>query len=283
MRIRLLSILALVVLAGGPGWALGFYGDVDPIPATVVLDKLQTGEPADQVLEVLGVNSEGSISGSAESGQVKLLFKDLTSIECKNSVYHVEAKDGKKHQIKHGRLSTHYTSPTFDCVVKNPQTGQAEEQMLDSTKIKSITFGAPAAGSAPAAAAPGDPSGTTGTASAVDRKDPKAVAAAVLTAIRAADGQALLALCNATNRKKLVPARLPEILKKLQEKAGNVEQIGDLRQGPSFATKGSVVAFLRTDGAETYVITLTNENGQYGFEDINSPDTAQWEKLAPLP
>ncbi|NLI75596.1 MAG: hypothetical protein GX442_04035 [Candidatus Riflebacteria bacterium] len=278
MRNRSLSILVLVVLAAGPGWALGFYGDVDPIPATVVLDKLQTGEPADQVLEVIGVNSEGSISGSAESGQVKLLFKDLAKIECANHVYHVETKDGKRHQIKFGRLSTHYTSPTFDCVVKNPKTGQAEEQMLDSTQIKSITFGAPAAGAAPAPT--GDSSGASG---AVDRKDPKAVAAAVLKAIRAADGQALLGLCNATNRRKITPEQLPEIMKELQQEAGNVEQIGDLRQGPSFATKGSVCAFLRTEGVETFVIMLTNENGEYGFEDINSPDTAQWEKLAPLP
>ncbi len=277
MRIPLLFVLVLVVSAACPGWALGFYGDVDPIPATVVLDKLQTGEPADQVLEVIGVSSEGSISGSAGNGQVKLLFKDLVRIECQNNVFHVEAKDGKKYQIKYGRLATHYTSPTFDCVVKNPQTGQPEEQMLDSTKIKSITFGPP-----PAAAGEGKAAGAA-TGPAIDRKDPKAVAAAVLNAIRTADGSALLGLCNAANRRKITPERLPEILQKLQKKAGNVDQIGDLRQGPSFAAKGSVGAFLRTEGAETFVIMLTNENGEYGFEDINSPDTAQWEKLAPLP
>jgi len=40
--------------------------------------------------------------------------------------------------------------------------------------------------------------------------------------------------------------------------------------------------FVRTAGAETYVITLTKEGDEYLFEDINSPDTDQWEKLPEL-
>jgi hypothetical protein len=111
----------------------------------------------------------------------------------------------------------------------------------------------------------------------IDRKNPRVVAEAVVKAIRSGDGPGLMALCNATNKKKITPERLPLALSSLQKKVGAAETIGELRERPG--GKGDVCAFLRQEGVETYVVTLTTEEGEYGFEDINSPDNADWEKF----
>ncbi len=75
--------------------------------------------------------------------------------------------------------------------------------------------------------------------------------------------------------------RNPKALTQLAKKAGGVEKIGEVKTGPSFKP-GSVCAFLRQEGQEAFVITLTCDGGEYGFEDINSPDTASWDKLPAL-
>lgn len=268
--------LILITFLGIPMSGASFYGDVDPIPATLVTDKLQTGEPSDHEYEVTGVNSEGTVSGSTDEGQIELMFKDLVKIEIRNNVHFVEAKDGRKYELKFGRLKTHYTSPTFDCMVKNPSTGKVEEMMMDAGKILSISFGAGKTGGNPTQAPKPEKA-------QVDRKDPRCVAEAVLKAIREEDGEGLMGLCNSTNKKKIKPGDLPKVFKKMKTKVGNVEKTGDLKTGPAFMAKGAVLAFLRVDGQEVFVIVLTNENGEYGFEDINSPDLKTWDKASPVP
>ncbi len=285
--IRYFALLCCSVLLL-PMAALAFHGDVDPIPATLV---------ADREYEVTSVSSEGHIEGSTPSGQKKILFKDIEKIEYANNVYTVTMKDGTKVDMKFGQLKTHYTSPTFDCMIKNPDTGKIEEAMLDPTTIKSLVFktkpsaeptAAPATQmTSPAPAAASDEKQTVPPASseaktapiAVDRKDPAAVAQALLTAIRANDSATVVSLLNAVNQKKISPKDIPEMMKELAAKIGSTEKIGAVKSGPSFMAKGTVCAFVRTEGVETYVITLTKEGDEYLFEDINSPDTAQWEKL----
>ena len=205
------------------------------------------------------------------------MFKNVAKIEAKGGVYHVVARDGKTYDLKFPSIKTHYTSATLDCVGENPDTGKTEELMLDPTQIKSIVF----ATQTPAPAPPSEPDILSPAAAraVVDRKNPRAVAEKVLRAIGRGDGEELLSVCNDANKKKIKPADLPKALEELRRDIGDVTEVGELRSAPPFMAKGTVLAFLRTEGAETFVIVLTKDGDKYGFEDINSPDTSNWEKL----
>lgn len=268
---------ALAILLAWPALVAAFYGTVDPIPATIILDKAQTREPTDREIKITGISSEGYIEGRAASGKVKLLFKDVAKIEAKGAVYHVVARNGTTYDLTYSSIKTHYTSATLDCIRVNPDTGKTEELMLDPTQIKSIVFVAPTP--APAPSSEPDVLPPAAAQAVVDRKNPRAVAEKVLRAIGRGDGEELLSVCNETNKKKIKPADLPKALEELRRDIGDVTEVGELRSAPPFMAKGTVLAFLRTEGAETFVIVLTKDGDEYGFEDINSPDTADWEKL----
>ncbi len=165
-----LCVLAIfVTLLNTAGYA--FYGDGPLIEATIVLDKKQTGEDADRELKVTAINSEGYIEGSEGSQKHYIEFKDIEKItfDLGTHAYTVTTWEGKSHTLKFGKLTTHKTSPTFDCMVFDADAGKPVEQMLDYTQIKSIAFAKPAAqGKAEPAAQSSEPAAPA--TAAVDQK-----------------------------------------------------------------------------------------------------------------
>ncbi|MFZ5952332.1 MAG: hypothetical protein ACOYXC_16635 [Candidatus Rifleibacteriota bacterium] len=127
--------------------AFAFYGDGPLLEATIILDKKQTRESTDRELKITGVNSEGFIQGSEGNQKHYIQFKDIEQIsfDLSTHAYTVKTWEGKTFKLKFGKLTTHNTSPTFDCMVLDESTGQPVEQMLDYTQIKSIVFKKPAA------------------------------------------------------------------------------------------------------------------------------------------
>lgn len=134
-------VLAIfVTLLNTAGYA--FSGDGPLIEATIVLDKKQTGEDADRELKVSAINSEGYIEGSEGSQKHYIEFKDIEKItfDLGTHAYTVTTWEGKSYTLKFGKLTTHKTSPTFDCMVVDDKQGKPVEAMLDFTQIKSIVF-----------------------------------------------------------------------------------------------------------------------------------------------
>ena len=103
----------------------------------------------------------------------------------------------------------------------------------------------------------------------------------VLAAIHAGDAAAIRPLLNATNQKEVSDERLPELLKEAKETIGDVTEVVEARKG---RRENQVAAKIRVVGNEVFVVVLTLENDQYLFEDLNSPDVADYkalEKIAP--
>lgn len=141
MRLLRVSFFLLVALLLACV-AQAFPGDGPLIEATIVLDKKQTGEAADKELKITGVNSEGYIEGSEGSEKHYILFKDIEKIvfDLGTHSYTVTTWEGKTHVLKYGKLTTHRTSPTFDCMVLDEEKGVGVEQGLDYTQFKSVVF-----------------------------------------------------------------------------------------------------------------------------------------------
>jgi hypothetical protein len=103
----------------------------------------------------------------------------------------------------------------------------------------------------------------------------------VLAAIHAGDAAAIRPLLNATNQKKVSDEELPELLKEAKEFLGEVTKVTEVRKG---RRENQVSAKIRVVEDEVFVVVLTLEDGQYLFEDLNSPDVAGYEafeKIAP--
>ncbi|MFP6882102.1 MAG: hypothetical protein VCA34_14195 [Roseibacillus sp.] len=98
----------------------------------------------------------------------------------------------------------------------------------------------------------------------------------VLAAIHAGDAAAIRPLLNATNQKKVSDEELPEFLKEAKEEIGDVTKVTEVRKG---RRENQVAAKIRVVENEVFVVTLTLEDGQYLFEDLNSPDVAGYEAL----
>ena len=101
----------------------------------------------------------------------------------------------------------------------------------------------------------------------------------VLAAIHAGDAgdaAAIRPLLNATNQKEVSDERLPELLKEAKETIGDVTEVTEVRKG---RRENQVTAKIRVVGNEVFVVVLTLENDQYLFEDLNSPDVADYEAL----
>jgi len=113
-------------------------------------------------------------------------------------------------------------------------------------------------------------------------KDPRKVADEVVRCIRARDLEGLAALFDEVNRRKFGPvteANRPQLMKLVEKKAwkiGNVTKVGELREAPSFAGIGGVVALLRREVYNVFVVTLKKEGDDYVFDDINSPPVASY-------
>lgn len=98
----------------------------------------------------------------------------------------------------------------------------------------------------------------------------------VLAAIHAGDAAAIRPLLNATNQKKVSDERLLELLKEAKEAIGDVTEVTEVKKGRS---ENQVAAKIRVVGDEVFVVVLTLEEGQYLFEDLNSPNVAGYEAL----
>ena len=107
------------------------------------------------------------------------------------------------------------------------------------------------------------------------------VANQVLAAIQAGDAAAIRPLLNVTNQKKVSDDDIVGLLKEVKETIGDVTQVTEVRKRQR---EGEVAAKIRVRGEEVLVVVLTLEEGQYRFEDINSPSVSDYdslEKLAP--
>ena len=131
-------------------------------------------------------------------------------------------------------------------------------------------------------------SGTTDETQGTEEKDETpaehpaiTVANQVLAAIQAGDAAAIRPLLNATNQKKVSDDDIVGLLKEVKETIGDVTQVTEIRKRQR---EGEVAAKIRVRGEEVLVVVLTLEEGQYRFEDINSPSDADYdslEKIAP--
>ena len=100
------------------------------------------------------------------------------------------------------------------------------------------------------------------------------VANQVLAAIRAGDAAAMKPLLNATNQKKVSDDEIAQYLQEEKGTVGDVTKVTEVRES---SRKGQVMAKIRVAGDEVFVVVLTLEEGQYRFEDINSPAVADYE------
>jgi hypothetical protein len=100
------------------------------------------------------------------------------------------------------------------------------------------------------------------------------VANQVLAAIQAGDAAAIRPLLNATNQKKISDDEIGGLLKEAKEFIGDVSEVTEVRES---SRKGQWMAKIRVVGDEVFVVALTLEEGQYRFEDLNSPSVADYE------
>ena len=103
------------------------------------------------------------------------------------------------------------------------------------------------------------------------------VANQVLAAIQAGDAAAMKPLLNATNQEKVSD---DEIAQYLQEEKGTIGDVTKVTEVRKHSREGQVMAKIRVVGDEVFVVVLTLEEGQYRFEDINSPTVADYEAQA---
>ena len=98
----------------------------------------------------------------------------------------------------------------------------------------------------------------------------------VLAAIHAGDAAAIRPLLNATNQKKVSDEDLSKLLEQAKRTIGDVTEVTEVRKG---RRENQVAAKIRVVENEVFVVVLTLEDGQYLFEDLNSPDVAGYEAL----
>jgi len=103
------------------------------------------------------------------------------------------------------------------------------------------------------------------------------VANQVLAAIQAEDAAAIRPLLNATNQKKVSDDEIGGILKQAKEFIADVTTVSEVRESDR---EGQVMAKIRVVDDEVFVVALTLEEGQYRFEDLNSPSVADYEAQA---
>jgi len=100
------------------------------------------------------------------------------------------------------------------------------------------------------------------------------VANQVLAAIQAGDAAAIRPLLNATNQKKVSDDEIEGLLKEAKEFIADSTTVSEVRES---SRKGQWMAKIRVVGDEVFVVALTLEEGQYRFEDLNSPSVADYE------
>ena len=105
-----------------------------------------------------------------------------------------------------------------------------------------------------------------------------AIADAILVAIADQSVEGIQAHFNKTNLRKVKPKRIPGMLKEARRTTDGVRAISELRAAPKFLGPGAVLGKVRVAGQEVFVIVLTQEDGTYKFEDINSPSVSRYER-----
>lgn len=103
----------------------------------------------------------------------------------------------------------------------------------------------------------------------------------VLAAIHSQDAVAIRPLLNATNQRKLSDDDLVKLSQEAGEILGDIRRVSELRNHPR---PGYVMAKIRVVGGEVFVVVLSQEEGKYLFEDLNSPPSSDYEeqeRLAP--
>ena len=109
---------------------------------------------------------------------------------------------------------------------------------------------------------------------------PAAVAAdRILTVLHTGSPEDMVPLLNATNRSKVPPEAMGEMMAYLRKKVGDARRVTEVRDRGS---RGQTVAKVRVVEGEVIVITLTEEDGQFLLEDVNSPSVASYEALERL-
>lgn len=125
-------------------------------------------------------------------------------------------------------------------------------------------------------------------ADAIDRSDPVATAQAFLTAYRAKDVNAMAVLANQTNEdffgelaaKGEAHEAFNDVFSGWRWEAMNLsDKVGEVR----YDNRGAMVFVSEMPGDEVGVIALTNDNGVWGIEDINSPTPADFNAMSARP
>ena len=98
----------------------------------------------------------------------------------------------------------------------------------------------------------------------------------VLAAIVDQDAAAIKALFNKTNQEKVGDDDIAGMLKETKDIIGDVKEISELRKGRS---ENEVLGKVLVADEEVLVVVLTEEDGKYLFEDLNSPDVESYEAL----
>jgi predicted nucleic acid-binding Zn-ribbon protein len=100
----------------------------------------------------------------------------------------------------------------------------------------------------------------------------------VLSAIHAGDDAAIRPLLNAGNQ-DIKDRDIRRFLEESKTEVGDVTEVTEIRAGRA---ENEVVAKIRVVDDEVFVIVLTLEDGEYLFEDINSPGVSNYESLKKL-
>jgi hypothetical protein len=111
------------------------------------------------------------------------------------------------------------------------------------------------------------------------------IADEVLRCIREGNIDKLVPLFSAANRRKFAVLdektreRLGKFLEKSKGNLGDVTKVSELREGPSFMGPGSIVAKIRQDVKEVFVVSMKKEGDRYVFDDIDSPSINEYNAL----
>lgn len=143
---RKLQLSAVILFCFVSSILFGFYGDGPLVAAKMTAANVfDNSDDSVHDYRVTAVSSEGFISGSEGSKKHEIAFSKIRSIEfdLAKHAYKVTLKDGSVVELKFAQIKTHYTSPTFDCIVYDEVQKKDVEVMTDFTRIRSISFADP--------------------------------------------------------------------------------------------------------------------------------------------
>jgi hypothetical protein len=116
-------------------------------------------------------------------------------------------------------------------------------------------------------------------------QNPREVANEAIRCIKEGSLDKLLPIFSAVNRERLgaltdkIRQRMAKFMEKSKRQIGDVTKAGEMRDGSARLGPGGIVAFIRKEGDEVFVVSLKKEGKDYTFDDINSPSVADYEAL----